>query len=718
MHRRTSTRHLCPEAIDPVTALRWDRSLRSFLESTEHPLVRAYAIATFVVSLPEDLTGLSSLRNSYAGDFFRSYREVDPMRLDPKILARIEHAKTQLHHPTAGNTITKRNVTPDRPPVHQETSCSVLIPLVLEIPSGHSGGTEYLAMVSRFWICIYCRETGHAPIDTGVQPGGVTRSTRLDHVARTSYAGAIASLRRSRRFQWPTLLKHTRSSLGFAITDIGIQGEVFGRSEGLGLAAVFLRAMLAERNHRWCQRPREDLVWTGGCEANGQILAVEPETLKIKARAAYYSGSAGMVVPQSQIGVVQGTIAKARRESRSRAVDRPSPFEIHGVGHLTDLLKRDDLLEMPSRLPNGPRRLTTLLWTWTIFVAAVLTASLYLTNLPGPRVLRPIESVLLVTRTGLHLPVIHLAEGTVSSLAVQNRLESLPERASNQAIYLIVGYLPDAASAGRISVSDCSGFWPFGAKEVWRYQFSSSHLPYEPLDEIPEAIGYNPISISAGDLNGNGRDELLVATSAHPFYPTVLWYFGQSTKPEGQVVVPGHLEQNWTILCDLDGDGREEVAAGGTHNPANGVALLLLRREHFRVDRPEWSLDRQPCLAHLVVPNHPDLDQINPGFLSLLDPLVAWRKERSLIQITLSALGDGLPQSDYVLTFQPPDRVVGLSANATLVHYSRSSGQDLCSSAFLDDWVGRFRLSRYIIWTWPPIPESVLATYSPVKNEP
>ncbi len=118
-------------------------------------------------------------------------------------------------------------------------------------------------------------------------------------------------------------------------------------------------------------------------------------------------------------------------------------------------------------------------------------------------------------------------------------------------------------------------------------------------------------ALDFGDVDGDGRQEIVVSFVHGRYHPTAVCLFDQDGSLLRQYANKGHLLG--LLVADLDADGRDEILATGTNNaPAYaGPTAVLLDDRHWRgasVDSlcNPWSTEPDSCAVRIVFPGLPE----------------------------------------------------------------------------------------------------------------
>lgn len=144
----------------------------------------------------------------------------------------------------------------------------------------------------------------------------------------------------------------------------------------------------------------------------------------------------------------------------------------------------------------------------------------------------------------------------------------------------------------------------------------------------PAKVEDAPGSVDIGDLDGDGRPDLLVRTitgsgQGSSATATVYWGAGDGTFSAPQVVVSG-LSLGSFLLADLDGDGRPDLVSAGRNAP-----LSLRRLATGRTFGPPEPLSSLTSDSFLGIRSGVDLD--GDGRADLAEGLAHWPAFKALV---------------------------------------------------------------------------------------
>ncbi len=91
---------------------------------------------------------------------------------------------------------------------------------------------------------------------------------------------------------------------------------------------------------------------------------------------------------------------------------------------------------------------------------------------------------------------------------------------------------------------------------------------------------YRPGPLEVGDLDGDGRPELLAAALHRDWYPAALavWWGHRDGRTQVLLVNSGRIDD--VATADLDGDGNREIVVTGVNNPLGYQTIVAVLRSH------------------------------------------------------------------------------------------------------------------------------------------
>jgi hypothetical protein len=738
-------------------------SLRSFLQQCMMPSARAVAVARFIQAVPRDVQGRSYYLDEigpWLGEALRddAYAcwDLEHARVIDAAVAELEEAgvlspneATKLHALAARKS---RRDSPRSFPTGGSVSgaaaaqVQVLIPLVCKIPAGPGQeSADFVGMLAVLTASLRAKEPRDDPItwnngNTLKATAGLRTFHDIAADLRVAARGAMHHLTgdagrsddprssgpsdgqvivRAAAFQRVDLER-----LGFDLSIPEKQMPLAGDSIGLALAAAMAGAMVGALSGGRALRPREDLAWTGTVLASGEVLQVDRASLAAKIRVAHAAGLAGVVVPRGMGLLAREIIRRCDWDG-----------EVVEAGSLLEVLGSADLVRpwrLPESLSRGLRRpiLGTRLLAGGVIVAAVLLTGFL------PRILdefelrwypfwRPFPPV-----SALRVPA-QVRQGFTLALPGIRDIRVLPPPDREIGFAQISDNL-EGDLQGRpglvCGVSQGSAGGQHGYVEIrdlrvnrivrpWRV-IETAGTPFEPRHTLP-GVHYDVKAGVLADVDQDGRDEIVIAASANPDAMMVLQILERNGSGDlvctGSVLHRGYLES--MLAFDVDGDGRLEIVAAGYHGPSQGMSLLVLGREDFYAPPSDstsaaktlgrWSLDTQPCVAHLVVPLIPGYFEI-AGVTHLGEFMLGLREGYGAGKVIRVEIGAGTTLAgDYLLNV-PLDldpAGIDLIVNQQQVDQCQrwvrdGAGTDFSSAEFLERWRGLFRRTRTIQMGW------------------
>ncbi len=737
-------------------------SLRAFLQQSVMPCARAAAVARFIRAVPSDVQGRAYyldeigpwLSEALRDDAYTCW-DTEQARLIGAVVTELERAgvfsageagelrRLAVQEPSRDARGVprqrERDTGPDGSRPAPAAQVSVFVPLVCKLPPvpGQEGADEYVGMPAILTTALRAKHPKDDPITWN--NGNALKATaglRAFHdVAadlRVAARGAMHRLAGAGGGSGGSLGVHSGAlrridleRLGFDLSIPEKQMPLAGDSIGLALAVAMAGAMTGGLKGGHGLRPRDDLAWTGTVLPSGEVLQVDRASLAAKIRVARAAGAAGIVVPHGM-----GTLAR----QIMRHLDWGG--EVIEVSDLLEALGNRNLVrpwQLPGALARDLQRPVlgkALLTTASILGAIALVGFL-------PRILDevsvhwyplwrpfpPVSSLRLpaVTRPGFALALPGIRD--IEVMPPEGRGIGFAQISDNldgdlyRRPCLVCGYSQEfkGGHQGYVEVRDLRT-----DRIVRSRGIEGMGVPYEPRHHYPGAH-YDVKAGVLADLDQDGRDEIVISASANPYAITGLSILDDDGHRQlvrtGSVLHQGHLEHLLTL--DLDQDGRVEVVAAGYHGPSGGMSLLVLRGDDFYsppedsaeavAARDRWTLDAQPCIAHLVAPMLPGYFEVS-GITHLGGFQLGQREGASSGKLIRVEIGAGVSQAgDYLLNV-PSDldvEGVGIIVNQTFADQcqrwvSAGAKTDFSSEQFLERWRRLFRRTRTIQMGWDP----------------
>lgn len=195
------------------------------------------------------------------------------------------------------------------------------------------------------------------------------------------------------------------------------------------------------------------------------------------------------------------------------------------------------------------------------------------------------------------------------------------------------------------------------------------------------------------DLDGDDVDELIVVHLHNSWFPAIVSALDSGGDRIGSYYLPGH---SYAVrVTDLDGDGRDEVIAGGTDNGRNAGSVVLLDADHWHgavrdPENPYTDGLPEAALARVVFPPFDEAILAEPGVSGrpwVEDIRVGSHEGSSLITVALQVSDDAglvITLDDHLV----PTRVSISDGWMSLVNTLGPAARELAASqAYLDAWV-------------------------------
>jgi hypothetical protein len=745
--------------MDILDLERAHESLGRFLERCEMPCARATAIARFIASISDDLQGRSYYLLEICPWLREALLDDRDACWDPEHVPLIRRAVAQFAQLGEFSEAERRDLdqrlaragtagvngelpsSEQRPGVERPAAggsqVCLPLPLVCRTPTlpGQDNGSDDVGSMAALTVALRAKDPGQDAItwNNGNALKATTDMRAFRDVADDIRLAARETMHRLADLPHPPGGRAPIRTADFGRFDVERLGfdlsipeklmPVAGDSIGLALAAAMLGAMIGVLRGGRALRPREDLAWTGVVLPSGEVRPVERSSLAAKVRVAGAAGLAGIVVPR-------GMAMLARQVAERRGWNA----EIHEVGNLLEVLQHEGLLRearLPSALVQGVRRP---ILGKALLIGAIAVAGLTLLA-ALPRILdeagvhwfpfwRPFPPVKELRVPAITLPGFSIAVPGTRDIVVQPppsvgiRFAQITDNLGGElqgrpCVVYGLGQNSVLGRHGSVEIRDLRS-----DRVVRSRVIETSETPFEPRHLLHDAH-YDVKAGVVADVDSDGGDEIVVCAAAnpHPFMAVqVLEDTGANTLGcTGSVLHAGHLEN--ILAYDFEGDGRLEIVAAGFHYPSRGMSLLVLRRGDFYAPRgadsseaagsQAWSLDRQPCAAHLVVPRLPGYFEAT-GVAELGSFLLGLREDDGSGKAIRVDIKAGVTKAyDYLMNV-PPDLDVagiGIIVNQPQVDQCQRWLQagvkiDFSSPEYLERWKHLFRRTRTIQMEW------------------
>ena len=166
-----------------------------------------------------------------------------------------------------------------------------------------------------------------------------------------------------------------------------------------------------------------------------------------------------------------------------------------------------------------------------------------------------------------------------------------------------------------------------------------------------EEIGSGAIEVIAGDLTGDGKDQIVVMSrlTGVPKLTTEVWSIG----PDLQLEMLIEIDDRWLIdVADWDGDGDVELFVAG-HTTLEGSTLEVWDVEVWDVENGMWTASEVVVTENHVAAQIGDFT--GDGMLEVLWSPIHGQANTRIV----GALGDELPSGD-IFEYDAGKRVLGV----------------------------------------------------------
>ncbi len=315
-------------------------------------------------------------------------------------------------------------------------------------------------------------------------------------------------------------------------------------------------------------------AFTGDLDADGQVLAVDEETLPAKIEAAFFSRFKTLAVPASQLDAALDQAGRLHVQYPGKSL------ELIGVRHLGDVLSDRRLIE--HERVDLVRHTAQKAWKrrYSIGGVATILGLLLVIGrlLYGPLDQNPVnakyveETLLFENKYGQVIGEMEVGAATVDIVT------------SSQAYKLFDFYDINGDGVNEL-------FW-IQARDpqndyidyvhsydvrrkitLWKYPFQKK-LDFPNKPEVSTDV-FSARHVHVEDLDQDGTVEVIVSGWHHAYFPYIYQKLNAHTGEElSHFLHVGWLNEAW--YHDLTGDGVKEVILGGTSNAFQDAILAVL----------------------------------------------------------------------------------------------------------------------------------------------
>jgi len=357
-----------------------------------------------------------------------------------------------------------------------------------------------------------------------------------------------------------------------------------GRSAGLAVAALFYGAMLDYAHCRRRLRLRRTVSLTGDVTVEGQVQAVDGDTLSTKVQTVFFSPKTILVVPEAQVKAATQARDALQDEFPHGALDIVEVDRLDGLFYdrrLTRQRRIGWVQHTAQRL--WARRGRVVAGTVIAGLLLVIAALLY-----GPIDKNPVavgfagEEMILKNKSGRVVERLSVGEPTVQSAQRSNyqayRLGDIDENGSNE-----ICWAPkDSGRSGDTPRLQCKGIGEDSLLWTLETRFDVS-FPRKPA-VTTEEFGAHHIRI--GDFDANEETEMIVTLRHNKYFPYLVLKLDAETGRElGRYLHPGYFFSR-PLIADLNEDGVEEILLTGMNNAYNQAVFTVLDPRYIEGHAP------------------------------------------------------------------------------------------------------------------------------------
>lgn len=351
-----------------------------------------------------------------------------------------------------------------------------------------------------------------------------------------------------------------------------------GRSGNLALAGLFYCEMLKAENKREYFGLNPSIAITGDIDEDGQVLAVDRDTLQKKVEAAFFSWIQVLIVPVHQLDVVSPLIEKLETEFPHRNL------AVKGVQHLRELFydRRISMHHSTSLLRHSIQKF----WERKNGIAVITTIfgllSVIGLMMYGPIDKNPVavtftgENMVLQNSAGREVVSINVGEYTVeqiqNSRMPKNRFYNFIDTngdGTNEILWRTFRY--DGKGRNILYLGNNYGdtLWTFSMKRKLEYE----HHPYINKNDFTIDI------IDSYDSDEDGQKEIFITTLHDEFFPSFLLELDPKTgRIKQEYLHQGHIEDLGFIALEELGTHNAVIIGGNNEFKKAFLAVLDLKK--------------------------------------------------------------------------------------------------------------------------------------------
>lgn len=276
------------------------------------------------------------------------------------------------------------------------------------------------------------------------------------------------------------------------------------KGNSLGLAAVCLayNSILINNINRYYYKFREDCVFTGEIDDNGNLLTLGSDSLSQKIKTVFYSGYKKFIIPEDNLSEAKAELSKLQINFPGRKLELIPCKSFESVFRNLDIVERFELKFHEKLKANYSRYHRIANWAFTVLTFLIIVYFTFAYLMPY--------------------------------------LDKNPVRAEfNDSVY--------------------SAFNKYDVK-VWEYK----EPEIKHIDRKSFAEHFFTSIIKISDIDNDGKKEIIANAYFCPFFPDRLVLLNNEGKLLSEYWHSGYL--NYISVIDIDKDGKKEILASGINN--------------------------------------------------------------------------------------------------------------------------------------------------------